>query len=123
MRSSHGAIFIYLFKGGLVMEKGFFARLFDMSFSDFITVRLIKVLYILGIIAAGIGGLMFIISGFMAGVGMGILFLILSPVLVLFYILMVRVWLELILVVFRIAENTTQLVTMKEQEAATPPNG
>jgi hypothetical protein len=36
---------------------------------------------------------------------------------------MVRVWLELILVVFRIAENTTQLVTMKEQEAATPPNG
>lgn len=105
------------------MEKGFFARLFDMSFSDFITVRLIKVLYILGIIAAGIGGLMFIISGFMAGVGMGILFLILSPVLVLFYILMVRVWLELILVVFRIAENTTQLATMKEQEAATPPNG
>jgi hypothetical protein len=98
------------------MEKGFIASLFDMSFSDFVTIRLIKVLYILGIAGAVICGLAFIISGFSNGAGTGLFFLLVSPVLVGIYILLVRIWLELIIVVFRIAENTSLLVKMKKQE-------
>lgn len=96
------------------MEKGFFASLFDLSFSDFITIRLIKVLYILAIAGSVLGGLILIISGFANGFGTGILFLLLSPLVVILYILMARIWLELVIVVFRIAENTSQLVKMKE---------
>jgi len=99
------------------MEKGFFASLFDLSFSEFVTIRLIKVLYILGIAGAVLGGLAFIIGGFANGAGIGILFLLLSPVLILFYILIVRIWLELIIVVFRIADNTSQMVKMNKQNA------
>lgn len=96
------------------MEKGFFGKLFDMSFSEFVTTQLIKLLYILAIAGAVIGGLIFIVAGFSNGAGVGILFLLLSPIIVTFYILMARIWLELIIVVFRIAENTSQLVKMKE---------
>ncbi len=99
------------------MEKGFlaslFASLFDMSFSEFITIRLIKVLYIIGIIVAVIIGLGMIITGFSNGAGTGLLFLLLSPVIILLYILALRIWLELIIVVFRIAENTSQLVKIQ----------
>lgn len=101
-----------------MLEKGFFASLFDMSFSDFVTIRIIKFLYILGIILAGIAGLVFIVSGFANGIGTGILFLLLSPFIVLVYILMTRIWLELIIVVFRIAENTSQLVKLQQQGPA-----
>ncbi len=97
------------------MEKGFLAGLFDMSFSEFVTIRLIKVLYIIGIIGAVFAGLLFIVGGFSNGAGTGILFLLLSPILVGIYILMVRIWLELIIVVFRIAENTSQLVKIKKE--------
>jgi hypothetical protein len=109
---------VFYFLGGIVMEKGFFASLFDLSFSEFVTIRLIKVLYILGIAGSVLGGLAFIVGGFANGAGIGILFLLLSPVLVLFYILMVRIWLELIIVVFRIAENTSRMVKMPNQDAA-----
>jgi drug/metabolite transporter (DMT)-like permease len=100
------------------MEKGFLASLFDMSFSEFVTIRLIKVLYIIGIIGAVLAGLLFIVSGFSNGAGTGILFLLLSPILVGIYILMVRIWLELIIVVFRIAENTSLLVKIKKEGVA-----
>ena len=97
------------------MEKGCLAGLFDMSFSEFVTIRLIKVLYIIGIIGAVFAGLLFIVAGFSSGAGTGILFLVLSPILVGIYILMVRIWLELIIVVFRIAENTSLLVKIKKE--------
>lgn len=100
------------------MEKGLLAGLFDMSFSEFVTIRLIKVLYIIGIIGAVFAGLLFIVGGFSDGAGTGILFLLLSPILVGIYILMVRIWLELIIVVFRIAENTSLLVKIKKEGVA-----
>jgi hypothetical protein len=102
------------------MEKGFWKGLWssflDFSFSEFVTTRLIKVLYVLGIIGAGIMGLGMIISGFADGFGRGILSLILSPIAVVLVILLVRIYLELIIVLFRIAENTTELVKLQKPE-------
>ncbi|MCC5843569.1 MAG: DUF4282 domain-containing protein [Verrucomicrobia bacterium] len=40
----------------------------------------------------------------------GIMFLILSPLLFLLYVLGARIWCEMIIVLFRIAENTSRLV-------------
>jgi hypothetical protein len=100
-----------------IMEnKGLLGSLFDLSFSEFVTTRVIKVLFILGLIGAGIGSLMFIWAGFSAGFLKGVLFLILSPLVFLLWTLGARIWCELIIVAFRIAENTSRLVELRKAE-------
>lgn len=58
---------------------GFFAALFDMSFSSFITTKIIKVLYIITIVGAGLLALFGLIGGLTQGAGPAILALILAP--------------------------------------------
>ncbi len=91
-------------------SKGLLGSLFDFSFTEFITTRVISILFILGVIVSGIAALGFIISGFASSVGTGILFLILSPIIFLIYVLLARIWCEMVIVIFRIAENTSRLV-------------
>jgi hypothetical protein len=90
--------------------QGFLGSIFDLSFTEFITIRIIKFLFILGIILAAIGTLLLIVTGFSNGIGAGILSLVLSPLIFLVYVLLARVWCEMIIVIFRIAENTGRLV-------------
>ena len=90
-------------------DKGLCGLLFDLSFSEFVTTRVIKVLFVVGIVFSALGALAMIGAGFAAGAGRGILMLVLSPLVFLLYALVVRVWCELIIVVFRIAENTSRL--------------
>jgi hypothetical protein len=102
-------------------QKGFFASLFDMSFTEFVTTRIIHVLYIIAIVLAGIGALTILGSGFASGRGAGILGgLVLAPVMFLFWVLCARVWLEVIIVAFRIAENTGRLVEQGGGGTAAP---
>jgi hypothetical protein len=91
-------------------EKGSFSILFDLSFSEFVTTRVIKILFIIGILFSALGALMIIIGGFNSGWGVGILALLLSPLVFLLYVLLARIWCEMIIVIFRIAENTARLV-------------
>lgn len=51
--------------GGDVSQvgKGFFSALFDLSFRTFITRRLASVFYLVGLIAIGIGFLVYFVSG------------------------------------------------------------
>jgi hypothetical protein len=91
-------------------QKGSLGILFDLSFTEFVTIRFIKVLFIIGIIFAAIGAIVAIVSGFSIGVGVGILSLILSPIVFLIYVFIARIWCETIIVLFRIAENTGRLV-------------
>lgn len=90
--------------------QGFLGSIFDLSFTEFITIRIIKFLFILGIIFAAIGTLLLIVTGFSNGIGAGILSLVLSPLIFLVYVLLARIWCEMIIVIFRIAENTGRLV-------------
>jgi glycerol-3-phosphate acyltransferase PlsY len=97
--------------------KGFFGSLFDLSFSEFVTTRIIQFLYILAIIFAVLAALLMVVRGLMSGsVHVAVLNIILAPVSFFISVLMARVWLELIIVVFRIAENTSRLVSLKEQK-------
>ena len=108
-------------------NKGFFGSLFDLSFSSFVTIRLVKVLYILTLILLVIAYLVIAVAIF-AGSGeevqfsadggfetvdsggnaaLGVVWLIvLGTLLLFFYLLFYRVIFELIVVVFRIFENT-----------------
>ena len=90
------------------MENNFLKSLFDMSFNDFITTKIVKILYIICIAVSAIIGLMIIFSGFATNSGaMGVFFLILGPVVAIINIIVSRVWLELIMVIFKIAQNTS----------------
>jgi len=91
------------------MEKGFFTQLFDFSFTEFITTKIIKFIYILGMIVTGLATIVIIISAFSQSVVIGIVALIFSPLIFLIYVIILRVWLEIIIVIFRISENTESL--------------
>jgi len=91
-------------------NKGFFGSLFDLSFKEFVTIRIIKVLFVLAIIASGIGALALFIGGIAGGGARAFISIILAPIVFFLYVLLARIWLEVIIVLFRIAENTGKLV-------------
>jgi hypothetical protein len=89
--------------------RGFLASLFDLSFTSFITTKLIKVLYVLGMIGAALGSLGFAFSGFKAGSVSGLITLVLAPVIFLFGVIYFRVMMELVMVIFRAAEHVAEI--------------
>ena len=99
-------------------EKGFLGSLFDLSFTEFITTRVIKALFILAIIVSAIAAVVIVVSGFVSGALSGIVLLVISPILFLVYVILARVWLELVIVIFRIAENTGRLAEQGQGAAA-----
>jgi hypothetical protein len=90
-------------------NKGVLEMLFDLSFSEFVTTRVIKLLFIIGVGIAAIATLAIIVGAFSSGFGRGFLTLLISPLLFLLYTLFARIWCEMIIVVFRIAENTSRM--------------
>ena len=89
--------------------KGFFGALFDFSFTEFVTTKIIKVLFALAIIGSAIMAVFYIAASFSSSSGLGILVLLLSPVIFIVYVILARVWLELIIVLFRIAEHVSEM--------------
>lgn len=104
-------------------EKGFFRSLFDLSFRHFVTGRVVSFLYVASLIFVSLNALF--TAGYFSvllGVFLGslysqalgwvvgtILFLLLAPILLFVSVVYVRVLLEIIMVLFRIAENTAVL--------------
>ncbi len=90
--------------------RSFFSALFDLSFSRFITPKIIRVLFLLGIVGIGVGYLGAVISAFSIHVATGLVVLfILGPLMAIVYVVFLRVWLELVIVAFRIMENTREM--------------
>jgi len=87
---------------------GFIASLFDLSFTSFITTKLIKVLYVLGIVGAALWALGMAGTGVLQG-GFSLILVLISPVLFLIGVIYMRVMMELIMVLFRAAENVTEI--------------
>lgn len=94
-------------------NKSFISLLFDLSFTEFVTTRIIKVLFIIGVVCAAIGTIACIIGGFSSSSGLGVFVIVVSPILFLLLVLFARLWFEMLIVVFRIAENTSGLVDHK----------
>ncbi len=88
---------------------GYLDALFDFSFTEFITTKMIKILYGLGILLAALGTLGLIVRGFTDSFGKGILFLMISPVVFIIYVIIARVILEVVTVLFRISEHLGEI--------------
>lgn len=100
-------------------SEGGLAALFDFGFNRFITLSVVKVLYMLGMALIVLVSLAMIISAFSTGVLAGLGAIVLAPILALIYLIMLRIWLELVVVIFRIGENTTKLVELRGGTPAT----
>ena len=98
-------------------KKCFGSCLFDLSFSELITMRVIKVLYAIGILIAGIAGLYLIVTAFSKGFGSGLLHVIAAPIVFVFLVIVLRVCMELVLTLFKIEENTRKPAPAQEAEA------
>ena len=89
----------------------FFKALFDFSFSEFITTKIIKLLYILTIIIAALVWLGFMVAMFSSKSGiLGVLAgLIGAPIGFAVQVIFTRVGYEILIVVFGIAEHTRDM--------------
>ena len=96
--------------------KGFFSNLFDLSFKDFITPKIIKILFVIAIVVCGLGGLAIIGMGFASNALAGIGAIIVAPIAAVLYIIVARVWLELVLVIFSIEEHTRGNAPLKDDK-------
>ena len=86
-------------------EKNFFAGLVDFSFQRQLMGRIVRVLYIIGILAGGICVVTYVVLGFQNSPADGIISLVGGIVFFFVGVLIWRVLLELALLVQRIAEG------------------
>jgi len=81
----------------------------DLSFKRFVTPRLVRMLYVLSLLAAVFYAVSWMFSGFKTGTLSGMFTLITAPVAFLLYLIFARVTVELILAIFRIADKIAPL--------------
>jgi hypothetical protein len=90
-------------------EGGFLRQLFDFSFTRFITTRIVRVLFVLGLFFGFVGTVGAIVGGFYDSVTVGVVTLVLSPLWLLLYAIVIRVLLEMAIIIFRMAENVGEI--------------
>lgn len=89
--------------------KGLLGALFDFSFTNFITTKIVRVLYGIGIAVSGLIALFVVVAGLRQGAAAGVAALILGALLFLLSVMYARVVLEVLIVIFRIAEHTAEI--------------
>jgi hypothetical protein len=90
---------------------GFFESLMDTRFDHLITPKMVRFLYILAMIVLAIGVVVGIIVAFTNDVGTGVLTLILAPIGGFVYLIIARLYLELIVVAFKIREAAEEVAS------------
>ncbi len=103
-----------------IEDTGLVAGLLDFGFSRFITLSVVKVLYLLGLALIALTWLIMVISAFTNSAGMGLATLVIGSVAAVIYAVLWRVGLELIVVIFRIGENTSKMVAVMAQPSVGP---
>src|SRR5689334_5204784 len=92
-------------------QRGFFGSLFDLSFTSFVTMKVIKVLFVLAIIGAALVAISLVaFSNTPYGNLPPVVAIILAPILFFVYVLLARVWMEILMVTFRIEQYVAELV-------------
>jgi uncharacterized protein DUF4282 len=100
-----------------VTEKGFLASLFDTSFSSLVTPRIIKVIYIIILVVLGLVAVVALITGIARGGASIIATIIIVPLAFLLYVIFARVYLEIVIVLFKIKDANEELVRLQRGQA------
>jgi hypothetical protein len=107
---------------GQLQAKGFFAALFDFGFTSFITLKFLKVIYAILVGLILFAGVIFLIAALSRGGATAILGIIGVPLVTLLYLIIARVYMEIIALFFRIGENTS-IMARNVGPAPGPPGG
>lgn len=86
-------------------DKNFFAGLVDFSFQQQLSRRIVKLLYIIGILGGGVCVVAYVVLGFQKSPADGLIDLVSGLIAIFVGILVLRLLLELALVVLRISEG------------------
>lgn len=89
--------------------RGFFSILFDSSFTDFITLKIVKFIFIIGLVLIGLATVAIIFSSFQGSTTTGLFMLILSPVFFIFMVMIHRIYCEILIVIFKVAEYLREI--------------
>jgi Domain of unknown function (DUF4282) len=91
-------------------SRGFLASLFDFGFNSFVTPKVVKAVYVLAMILIALWLLAFAVAAFAVNRVLGIAALfILCPILFIVELALWRLFLELVMVIFRIADDVRDL--------------
>ena len=90
----------------MATDEGGFGDIFDLTFTKFVTPTVIRVLFILVIVFSALWWLFVVIAGFSSSFGAGLTALILGGLGFIIFVLLYRVFFELVMVIFRIKDNT-----------------
>lgn len=89
---------------------GFFKALFDLSFSNFITLTFAKIIYVVLIAVSILVWLAFMLMGFYYDSTMGFLIILFGWIPAVVNVVLVRLGLESSVALIRVAQNTSDLV-------------
>ncbi len=86
--------------------KGLLRSLFDFQFTSLITTKIIRFVYALIVVLLSLGALGVFISSLARGGFIGVFFaLIIVPLGYLVYLILIRIWMEILIVVFRLGDD------------------
>lgn len=91
-------------------QKGLFAGLLDINFTTFVTLKFLKVIYVILLVLIALGTISFFFTSLLRG-GAGGIFVafIVVPLVAFLYVVLARIYLEILALFFRIGENTSAI--------------
>ena len=96
---------------------GFFSSLFDLNFSRVVTTRVVKWLYLIVIILVALGLIGYIVTAIISGSVVAIvLAVIVGPLVALLYIIVARIFFEVLVAIFRILETNREIAFLERQQ-------
>jgi hypothetical protein len=106
------------FRGVSIQKKvGLLRALFNLSFNQWVSLRLVKFLYGLSILSAGLIAIFFVMMGFKISIWFGIFSLLIgAPLTFLLIVIYSRIFLETILVIFRMADHMNETTMTNREE-------
>ena len=97
-------------------RKTFFNSLFDLSFANFITIRIIGILYIIAIVLVSLSSLFLFVSLCNNGFGGVLLGLVITPLLWILQVIGIRVGLESLAASIKTSENTARMLEIMQRQ-------
>lgn len=86
--------------------KGLLRSLFDFGFTSLITTKIIRFVYALLVVLYSLVAVVLFFTGLVSGSSTGVLFaLFVVPLGYLVYLILIRIWMEVLIVVFRIGDD------------------
>ena len=87
----------------------FFRGLFDFNFETLVTPAIVRPLYILWVVLAGLGGLFMFVTSLMAGATGIVIALIIVPIFFIVQVIFARMYAELAFVIFDVNDRLESL--------------